>query len=306
MFIKLRLILFLLCLFAGNVAWADVAVQIDGPAGKANQTLAGSGGVFGLNLPLAKNAVNKITVSASDEYGNEASRELLITQISFDSLVAAEVKAEPLSVERIEQLVREGVIDLDNPANYNVSQFDIVLTIGSQTVPVSVPIAVPKNEPEPTGWETYQMPTGDGGSGGKPPPPPIEIIVFQEFIEAVVPGQPAPPPIPGVIIIEGRIKSLKEFFSVKLLMMNLSGIFTLADVTANLEFPNGGLSKVLPADGIASLGSILPGNGTVPGQKEKEFIVRGDELGIRGIKVNFGGKVAGPGIPEGAEIAFNG
>ncbi len=297
-------LMLLLVLVFCRTAAADINVSVSGPAGLKNQTLAGDGGAFDVNLPLAKNAVNTITVTATDDYGNIASKDISLTQISFDSLVVAQVKAEPLPPSRVEQLVNEGVIQLDNPENFNVSQFDIVLTIGQELVPISVPIALPKEIPFPEGYETYKLPRDEFGGNRKPNEDKIEIVVFEKLLEKQ--GEIQPPPIPGVIIIEGKIKSLKEFFSVRLLLMNTSGIFTLSDVVANLEFPNGGLSNVLPADGIAAMGDILPGSGTQPGQKEKEFIIRGDELGERQIKVNYGGKVTGPGIPEDAAIPFNG
>ena len=87
-----------------------------------------------VNLPLNKNAVNKITVTAEDSYGNPASQELAITQVSLDAIVVSKVTAERLSVEEVEKLVNEGVIDLDDPENYNVSTFDIVLTIDKQPI----------------------------------------------------------------------------------------------------------------------------------------------------------------------------
>lgn len=286
-------------------ALADVSVQISGPAGIGSQQVSGASGLFGITLPLQRNAVNNLTVTATDEYGNRASQQVKLTQISFDQLVVAQVTATPLPPERIEQLVRDGVISLDNPENFNVSQFNIVLTINEKPVEISVPIAISKINPEQTGEETYRLPVGEGSSGGRPSQPPIEIVVFEEPIPSE-PGEPAPPPIPGVILIEGRIKSLKEFFSVKLLLMNTSGIFTLSNVSANLEFPDLGLSNILPADGIASFGDIEPGTPAAPMQKEKEFIIRGDEIGVKHIKVNFGGKVTGPGIADDAAIPFNG
>ena len=288
-----------------SICRADISVSLNGPGGQASQVIPGVSGSFNVDMPLAKNSQNKITVTAADEHGNTASRDVFITQISYDNLVIAQVKAEPLPPARIEQLVQDGVIQLDNPANFNVSQFTIVMTIDKQPVEVSLPIAVPKEQPEKGGWETYRLPWGNDSGGSLPPPPEIQIVVFEEALPGE-PGEPAPPPIPGVIIIEGRIKSLKEFFSVRLLLMNISGIFTLADVSAELEFTNGGLSNVLPADGMASFGDIPPGTQTEPVTAEKEFIVRGDEIGTREIKVNFGGKVAGPGIAAGEEIPFNG
>ncbi len=50
----------------------------------------------------------------------------------------------------------------------------------------------------------------------------------------------------------------------------------------------------------------VPPTATCPGQKEREFIVRGDEIGRRPIRVNFGGFITGPGIDEDAPVPFNG
>jgi large repetitive protein len=286
-----------------NPVQAQVSVSAQGPGGRAEQTLPDAGGAIDLNVPLNKNAVNTITVTAMDRFGNKASKEISVTQVSLDSIVVSQVTTERLSVEQVTQLVKDGTIKLDDPQNYNVSKFDIVLTIADQPVPVSVPIAVPKAE-EQMGWEVYKMPQGDGSSGGRPPnQPPVEIIVFEKEIS--VPDQPAMT-IPGVIIIEGKIKSLKEFYNVRLLLMNTSGIFTLKNVIANIAFPDDGLSKILPTDGIISFGDILPGNGGQPGQAERQFTIRGDEIGIRHVNVGFGGSIAGPGIPEDKAIPFNG
>lgn len=294
----------LACLFCAP-SWAAIMVEFDGPGGRIVETLPDEGGAFAVGMPLAKNAVNPVTVTATDGEGNAAQREVSITQVSLADVVVSEFTSEPLPPERVEQLVREGVIDLEDPANFNVSEFAIVLTINHRPIEVRVPIAVAKNEAEPQGWETYRMPVGDDSTAGRRDPQPIEIVVFEKTLPTP-PGEPSAPKVPGVFIIEGRIKSLKEFFSCRLLLMNTSGIFTLSDVVAELTFPDGGLSKVLPADGIASFGDIVPGDGGQPGQVEKEFIIRGDEIGVRGVRVDFGGLLTGPGISENAPIPFNG
>ena len=183
---------------------------------------------------------------------------------------------------------------------FDVSMFAIVLTIAQRSVSINIPMVLPKVEP--TGYENIKLPGGrDGGS--PPKPRDTKIIVFEEFLPSPGGGFVS---IPGVIVIEGRIKSLKEFYSVRLLLMNTSGIFTLTDVTAEVAFPDGGLTVILPKDGIASFGDILPGTGDQPGQKEKEFIIRGDEIGVHDLRVEFGGTLTGPGIPMDAPIAFNG
>jgi large repetitive protein len=282
-------------------AESDVTVRVSGPAGSRSQVIAGGAGEFDVNLPLSKNSVNKISVTATDDSGKEIVEEIELTQISFDSLVVAQVKTEPLSIQRIEQLVNDGVIDIDNPENFNVSQFTIVLSIAREPVQISIPIVMPKTEPE-VGFETLKMPQGDGpGRGGGRPQ--REVIVFE-----VVPPVPTAekPRLPGIIVIDGRIKTLKEFFSVTFMLMNTSGIFTLQDVSAKLTFPDEGLTHTLPADGVASLGVIPPGSEGGPETAQKEFVIRGDEIGERGVQVEFAGLVSGPGIPEGEEVPFSG
>ena len=281
-----------------------VAVTVSGPGGTTSQTLPDQGGRFDLTVPLTRNAVNTLTVSATDAAGRTVSHDLKVTQLSLDQIVVSQVTTERLSPAQVTQLVADGVIALDNPANFNVSTFDIVLTIANKPVPISVAVATPVAELV-TGWERYRMPPGENaGSGGRPSPPPTEVIVFDEPIPAA-PGRPAVS-IPGVIIIEGNIKSLKEFYTVRLLLMNTSGIFILKDVVSSISYPDGGLTSIAPADGLISFGDILPGNGGVPGQAERQFIVRGDTIGVRHVNVAFGGTVTGPGIPDDSPVPFNG
>lgn len=291
-------------IYCPGSAQADITVTATGPGGVRSQTIAGTGGAFDLSLPLNKNSVNTITVAATDASGAKVSQDFRVTQLSLDAIVVSKVTAERLSVQEIKQLVNDGVIKLDNPANYNVSKFDIVLTIGNKQVPISVPVVTPIAEE--TGWETYIAPPGDGsGGGGAPPSPPPDVVIFDQVLQATA-EMPTPLHIPGVIIIEGNIKSLKEFYTVRLLLMNTSGIFTLKNVTSSISFPDLGLSSIAPADGIISFGDILPGDGGLPGQAERQFIIRGDEIGIKHVKVDFGGTVAGPGIADDMPIPFNG
>ena len=53
-------------------------------------------------------------------------------------------------------------------------------------------------------------------------------------------------------------------------------------------------------------GDIGPGDGSAPGQAEREFIVRGDAIGTNGVQVDFGGVLTGPGIPADDPIPFSG
>ena len=297
LFLSLLVLLFLLL---PEQILADTAITITGPCGTTQASLPDDGGNFDLNIPLNKNAVNNLTVTATDNEGNSVSKALAITQMDLGSIVVSKITSDRLSVEQVEELVNQGVIDLADPENYNVSVFNLVLTIEGARVPVFIPILFPKQEPG--GEERVPWPKGDDGVGAPKPPQNQEIVLFEELLESEELEDPLS--IPGVIIIEGRIKSLKEFFSVRLLLLNTSGIFTLSDVSATISFPDGGLSTVLPADGVAAFNDILPGTADTPGQVEKEFIIRGDEMGVKGVTVDFGGTVTGPGIT--APVPFNG
>lgn len=291
------LILAALCI----TAHAEMEVRLSGPQSLGPLVPDEDGRFAFPNVPLRKNSVNTFTVTATDDSGQTVTKEVNITQISLENVVVSEVRTERLSQERIEQLVNDGVIDLDDPSNYNVSTFQIVLTVGTRPVNIDIPIRMPKTEE--TGFETYRI--SDPGGPGRAGNPPTQVVVFEQPV-VVSPGMPQPPPIPGVIIIQGDIKTLKEFFSVRLLLMNTSGIFTLSDVQAEIRFPDGGLTCILPADSIAGFGDIVPGDGGQPGQAEREFIVRGDEIGVRGVEIGFGGFLTGPGIPEDSPVPFSG
>jgi hypothetical protein len=299
----LRFLTGLLAAFAPLAASAAITVTVSGPGGSASQSLPDSGGAFDLDLPLTRNSLNRITVTARDAQGRQAEKQVEVAQLSLKDVVVASIRAEPLSPQRVEELVNEGVIQLDDPENFNVSVFTIVMVIGGEPIPLVVPLATPVQPEVPTGFETVKMPAGDGGRSTNISE--TQIVVFDQ---PVITGEAAVPEIriPGVLVIEGRIKTLKEFYSVRLLLMNVSGIFTLRDVLATISFPDGGLSSTLPADGLHAFGDILPGDGEVPGQKEREWIVRGDEIGVRRVRIDFGGTLSGPGLEEADPVAFSG
>jgi len=299
----LTIVLVQLFVICGATALAQTSITVTSPTGTVTRELPAEGGPFEIDLPLASNAVNTITVSAKDEFGNTASEEIAITQISLDSVVVAEVTSEPLTPEEIEELVNEGVIDLEDPENYNVSRFVIVITVENEPVEIVVYLPQGASGGPQGGEQRAPMPDGDGPAG-RPPPSPREVVIFEELIG--MPGGAEPVSLPGVLVIEGRIKSLKEFFSVRLLLLNTSGIFTLSDVSAEIVIPEHALSHTLPLSGRVLFDDILPGDGDTPGQAEREFIIRGDQLGLHDVRVDFGGVLTGPGIPEDAPVPFGG
>ncbi|NIA16651.1 MAG: hypothetical protein GWP08_21585, partial [Nitrospiraceae bacterium] len=120
------------CLLLCAAAWpahAQITVAVSAPGGNVTQTVPDEGGAFRIDLPLNKNMVNEITVTASDTAGNSASQELTVTQVSLADIIITEFSSETLSPEEVEQLVDDGVIDLDDPDNFDVSIFEIIITI---------------------------------------------------------------------------------------------------------------------------------------------------------------------------------
>ena len=94
--------------------------------------------------------------------------------------------------------MQNGVIDLDDPTNFNVSMFTIVLTIGQFPVTVSQPVAVPSTPGVSYGsggggW------TGGGGGGGVGTPRPVSGCVTG-CSNIVIIKTPSGQTIPGVII----------------------------------------------------------------------------------------------------------
>jgi hypothetical protein len=293
-------------------AQAPTTVTISGGAQGASQTVPTGGQRFGVRVPLKPNAENVLSLSAADTNGRTAQvNELRVAQISLTDIVRATVTAQRLSTTEVKQLVAQGTINIADPDNYNVSRFVVALVVDGHEVQVAVPVARQKAEPMAYGPEisvgcsqtgqitstetAIAIPCGDGGGSGSQTVDTPIIIPF----EIAVPGVPEMPGIPGVILIEGRIKTLKEFFKVNLLLMNVSPLFTLTDLSAHLELPEGMLSGVAPAGGTIALADIGPGTDTTG-----QFIIRGDGKGTHSVTAHFGGKIAGAFLPE--PVPFSG
>ena len=102
---------------------------------------------------------------------------------------------------------------------------------------------------------------------------------------------PEIPPIPGVIVIDGDIRVLKEFFSVQLILFNQSIVFDAQNVSASIQ-TGFGLTLMIPEMGSTiEIGEIVSGD-----IGEANFIVRGDEEGTHSVTVNYEGEITGPGI----------
>lgn len=294
---------------SGSVAneIGQTAVTIAGGSSGVSQNLSASQSQFGVNVPLKPNAENLLNVTAKDASGQTATAgNLKIVQLTLSNLVKAQVTAQRLTAPQIQALVANGTINLSNPANFNVSMFNVSLTIGgirraSLSVPLiegqggggqllsigpEIPVKCesPDQEIQENG-NTLLIPCDGGGlvpwNVGF-----VKQLILRPF-DLGIPGTTGS--VPGILLIEGNIKTLKEFFNVDLILMNESSGFTLTNVSAMINVPDNGLSPVAPASGAITMADLAPTS-----QGTGQFVIRGDVIGVHTVTVNFGALVGGP------------
>lgn len=112
-----------------------------------------------------------------------SAQPVTVVHLNPSEFIIAGTNSRPLTTQEVEELVDNGVIDLDDPSSFNVSMFTVVLTIGSFPVTISQPVAVPVSDGSGSGTAAGVVTASYGGSTGSWTPLP----------ESVVPGNPAPP-----------------------------------------------------------------------------------------------------------------
>jgi len=85
-------------------------------------------------VPLRRNQQNTLIASAIDDLAAApkpvaSAPPVQVVHADPSEIVVASASSRPLTTEEVETLVQNGVIKLDDPTNYNVSMFTIVLTI---------------------------------------------------------------------------------------------------------------------------------------------------------------------------------
>ena len=272
-------------------AWAGYTISAEVNQRPLARTTLEQEGPFQLKVPLERNRVNQIYIRVRDENGRELVKgPFSVTQLSLESIVIAKATSERLTTEEVEELVQQGVIKLEDPANWHVSRFTIQLNIGSHPIKIRRTVAYNKNNPEEIVEEEKGGPIEILYVYDRLVPSKIKIPKIE--IEPVIISSPKAPPIPALLIIDGRLKTLKEFFKVKLLIANTSELFTLKEVQAVINCPTG-LSLITPESGRNFYPEIKPGQ-----QDEKQWIVRGDKIGHYKVRLDFAGLLSGPGVPE--------
>ncbi len=288
-----------------GTAPAGTIVQIAGGSGAAAKQLGAAETDFCINVPLRLNTENLLIASATNRTNGQVATAapVKVTQVDPSSVLIAQASSRPLTTAEVEMLVQNNVINLNDPSNFNVSMFTIVLTVGSFPVTISQPVVV---NPQPGaisygggGWPVTMSGGGGGGSvggGGG-------VVSSVGASQVVVIQTPTGQTIPGVIIIDSRIKTLKEFFLVTIAIQNTTTQFDLTNMVATIALPSGltsikaGLGtdvaniSMNSATDTVNIGTIGPAQ-TGAGQ----FIVRGDGIGAHNVAVNFAGFLNGGGL----------
>ena len=297
---------------------ANTTVRIEGGARVVSTRLDAATSNFCLPVTLRQNTENTLIASAIDDMAPApkpiaSAAPVKIVHVDPSQIVIAEVRSRPLTVEEIDTLVQQGVISLDESENFNVSMFTIVLTIGSFPVTIEQPIVINPGNPGVPAYGRPRTPGGGGWSTSGPTPPPSSPgvctgICFQSFV--------IPPPngggqvIPGVIIIDGRIKTLKEFFQVTVLLNNASSSFDLSGMNAAIATGDplttvgiGLGDDPVDVNPVGTSESIIIGDIAPGATGTAQFIVRGDAIGTHPVSVSFDGEITGGGLPTGIPVS---
>ncbi|MCP4331015.1 MAG: choice-of-anchor D domain-containing protein [Gammaproteobacteria bacterium] len=285
----------------------STTVKIEGGANTVAIQLDAVTTDFCLDVALRPNTENTLIATAIDDLAAApkpaaSAAPIQVVHVDPSSIIIAEATSRPLTIEETELLVQNGVIDLDDPSNFNVSMFTIVLTIGQFPVTVTQPVAVPSSPGVSYGGGGTGWTGGGGGGGGGGTPAPVTGCITG-CSNIVIIQTPSGQTIPGVIIIDGRIKTLKEFFQVTIAIQNTSAGFVLADMVANIVLP-AGLSPVKAGPGtdvstintgsaletvdMGDIGPMQTGTG--------QFVIRGDGIGTHNVDVDFNGFLTGGGL----------
>ena len=288
----------------------QTTVSITGGANTVSTSLGLGETTFCLEVPLRTNQQNTLIVSALDDAAPEpkptaAAAPIRVVQLDPAEIVIAEANARPLTEAEIDTLVSNGVLDLDDPENYQVSLFTIVLTIGAEPTSPSLTVSAPVAVPTPGNTSKTASVGGTFGDYNSGTGTLGRIVVI-----------PAPDggTIPGVILIDGRIKTLKELFQVTLALLNNSDSFLLDEVSAHIELPAGltlissglgnELDEVPPPSEVAELETLALGE-IAPGQTGLgQFILRGDSIGEYAVEIGYAGFITEGGLA--APVPFDG
>lgn len=178
-------------------------------------------------------------------------------------IVVGDIKTTKLSFEEI----KAAGIDVYAPGNQNVFRYEINLDYNDKPYTVSGYSGISYSS---------SIETGGSGLGG-------ESIGGREIIPIIRRNRSTGEPFILMIDIPGRVTWLKEFFDVKLHLINTEGSYDLEDCVATLNLPEG-VSIASDAEQSVSIGTIAAKESTT-----LNWIIRGDAPGEYNISADFNG-----------------
>ncbi|MHA7837852.1 MAG: Ig-like domain-containing protein, partial [bacterium] len=323
-----------------GTAPGDVRVRAESDGGKVSVDLGQTETSFCLDVPLRPNSENTIRLSALDLIAGNLrpaayAAPLQIFQIDLDDLADADLEVEYLTEAEIQEAVELGLIDPEDPENNHILILSVQLRVGNEptrtfTAPVKIPIT-PSPDPQPIVIPSPISPSPDfpvtwtpPSSPGAPPPSPPRsggcrsncteffVLPLPPIPPTITNPDPSTPPstdpirprvIPGVVQIDGRIKTLKEFFRASVRFFNKTTFYTLDDVrvtattTPGLTRFKAGLgSELADIDPDGAVDEVVLGTVAPEDDVSALFLLRGDAIGEHTIGLEFQGFVTAPGL----------
>ncbi|NLL04394.1 MAG: PKD domain-containing protein [Clostridiaceae bacterium] len=172
-------------------------------------------------------------------------------------IIVGNITATKMTLEEI----KAAGIDVNAPGNQNVFRYEINLNYNNKPYRIS---HIPSSSNSSGG--TYSVGGREVGVKTYTNPKTKEVFVL-------------------LIDIPGRVTWLKEFFDVKLHLLNTEGTYALKDCVATLKTPNG-ISIAGGNDQTVSIGTIAAKD-----SKTIEWIVRGDAPGSYHLSADFSGTI---------------
>jgi 5-hydroxyisourate hydrolase-like protein (transthyretin family) len=261
-----------------------------GADGHRTTAVSGSDGVGTLpGLPDGKAAVNvwksgfQPVVVTVDVSGGNGSATATLT---LGELATTTLTSRPMTLDEI---LAAG-IDVSDPANQNVYTFSIHLAFpapvdGTRTMEFCGYI---NSEGEFVGATGFGCSGGGGGgSGGGGGGCSASSCTHGPVVATgmVVEGHP----LITWLVLQGQVTTLKQFFSVNLVVDNLSEEpFELSDGSATLDIPPGlSLAPTATSQNLTQSVPTIPGRGSAT----TAWIVRGDTPGFYGLTASYHGRL---------------
>lgn len=277
------------------------AVDEQTPVGPASQA-------FELTVPLRRNQRNVLIVCGEAAPHRACAAPIEVAHVAPDEFISASSGSRRLTTEEVETLVQNGVIRLDDPDNFHVTEFTVCLSYNGMSRPVcrSEPVVMP-NDGSP--GQYGRCSSARSRNCTLAPKAPSDQQGTQRLL--VVQPDGDAPPVPVLVAIDGRLKTLKEFFHVSVILANSSAVFGYDDPVVQLLAPegtsavrasvgtDGNFATQTPSADVVGLEDLEPAaSPDEPTTRAAQFLVRGDVPGLHELRLKFSGYVTGPNLGQ--------